>query len=89
MEEGIYVPMSDRTLRKLDQLVSITGLSEEALLSMALTNLLACVRQAENDNTDDIFELPAVALPPEALSSDALAGSRSALGVSNSEMPTG
>ena len=54
----VPVPMSDRTLRKLDRLVSMTGLSEEAILSMALTNLLACVRQAENDNTDDNFDLP-------------------------------
>lgn len=50
MSDGIYVPMSERSLRDLDQLVSITELPEERIIEMAFTNLLACLRQYVNDN---------------------------------------
>jgi hypothetical protein len=71
MDDGIYIPLSDRTLRKLDQLerwfaVSGEGYSEDRIIGMALDNMLACIRQGENDNDPDNF--PAAALPPEALS---------------------
>jgi hypothetical protein len=71
MTDGIYVPLSERTLRKLDQLerwfaVSGEGYSEDRIIALALDNMLACIRQGENDNEPDINdELPG-ALPPVA-----------------------
>jgi hypothetical protein len=68
MTDGIYIPLSDRTLRKLDQLerwfaASGEGYDEDRIIGMALDNMLACIRQGENDNDPDFT--PA-ALPPEA-----------------------
>lgn len=78
MDDETYVPLSQRTLRKLDQLVLQTGFSEDRIVGMALDNFLACLRQYENDN--------APPLPPGALSSDS-AGceGRPALGGSKPE----
>jgi hypothetical protein len=72
MTDGIYVPLSERTLRKLDQLerwfaASGEGYSEDRIIGMALDNMLACIRQGENDN-DPEFSFPEAALPPEARS---------------------
>lgn len=78
MTDGIYVPMSERALRDLDQLVSITGIDEDRIIDMALTNLLACLRQYENDNFPETT--PSVSQP----SISGMEG-RSALGASNSE----
>lgn len=92
MDDGIYIPVSDRTLRKLDKLVLIfatagEGYSEDRILSMGLDNLLACMREGDGYANENF---PSDALPPEALSSlNALGDSRSALGASNSEMPAG
>jgi hypothetical protein len=61
-EDGIYVPLSDDTLRKLDELVCLTGLTEDALVGMLLYKFLRELRTYENDN------FPDAALPPEALS---------------------
>jgi hypothetical protein len=88
MDDGIYIPVSDRTLRKLDQLVSIfatsgEGYSEDRILGMCLDNLLASMRQFENDN----FPAPP---PTDAYpSGHTAADGRPALGASNSEMPAG
>jgi hypothetical protein len=73
MDDGIYVPLSERTLRKLDQLerwfaASGEGYSEDRIIGMALDNMLACIRQGENDN-DPEFNFPAT-LPPVALSTE-------------------
>jgi hypothetical protein len=83
MEDGIYVPLSERTLRKLDQLerwfaASGEGYSEDRIIGMALDNMLACIRQGENDNFPETT--PSVSQP----SSSGMEG-RSALGASNSE----
>ena len=59
MDDGIYVPLSDDTLRKLDELVSLTGLTEDQLVSMLLYKFLREIRTYENDNFPE-------ALPPEA-----------------------
>jgi hypothetical protein len=68
MDQEIYVPMSRRAERALEQLVSLTELPEERIIEMAFTNLLACLRQYENDN------FPDAALPPEALSLSSCSG---------------
>jgi hypothetical protein len=57
--EKIYVPLSERTLRKLDQVVIHTGFEEDRVINMMLDNWLACIRQFENDNFPG-------ALPPVA-----------------------
>jgi hypothetical protein len=67
-EDGIYVPLSDDTLRKLDELVSLTGLTEDGLVGMLLYKFLRELRTYENDN------FPAAALPPEALSLSSCGG---------------
>jgi hypothetical protein len=64
MDDGIYIPLSDRTLRKLDQLerwfaASGEGYSEDRIIGLALANMLACIRQGENDNEPDITDFPA------------------------------
>jgi hypothetical protein len=60
MDDGIYVPLSDETLQKLDELVSLTGLTEDGLIGMLLYKFLRELRTYENDN------FPEAALPPEA-----------------------
>ena len=65
MDDGIYVPVSERTLRKLDQLVMTLatageGYTEDRIIGMGLDNLLASMRQFDNEN------FPGAALPPEA-----------------------
>ena len=64
MDDGIYVPLSDDTLRKLDELVSLTGLTEDGLIGMLLYKFLRELRQYENDN----FPVDPAMLPPVALS---------------------
>jgi hypothetical protein len=73
MDDGIYVPLSERTLRKLDQLerwfaASGEGYSEDRIIGMALDNMLACIRQGENDNFPDTDF--SAALPPDAYPSN-------------------
>jgi hypothetical protein len=56
MDDGIYVPLSERTLRKLDQLEQIMaaagdGYTEDRIVSMGLDNLLASLREFDNDNS--------------------------------------
>jgi hypothetical protein len=67
MDDGIYVPLSDETLQKLDELVSLTGLTEDGLIGMLLYKFLRELRTYENDN------FPAT-LPPEALSLSSCGG---------------
>jgi hypothetical protein len=90
MDDGIYVPLSDETLKKLDELVSLTGLTEDELVGMLLYKFLRELRQYENDNFPDddhaddcgirtrgmcdCTNLPAAALPPEALSLSSCSG---------------
>jgi hypothetical protein len=67
MGSEIYVPLSDETLQKLDELVSLTGLTEDGLIGMLLYKFLRELRTYENDNFPDTEHRDA-ALPPEALS---------------------
>jgi hypothetical protein len=63
ISDEVYVPLSERTLRKLDQLVLIfetagEGYSEDRIIRMGLDNLLACMRQADvfaNENFPGVF----------------------------------
>jgi hypothetical protein len=83
MDDGIYIPVSDGTLRKLDQLVLRTGYDEDTIISAALEIMLRKARQYENDN----YPAPP---PTDAYpSGHTAAESRPALGASNSEMPAG
>jgi hypothetical protein len=50
MQREIYVPLSDETLQKLDELVCLTGLTEDQLVSMLLYKFLREIRTYENDN---------------------------------------
>jgi hypothetical protein len=61
--DAVYVPLSDETLQKLDELVSLTGLTEDGLVGMLLYKFLRELRTYENDN------FPAT-LPPVALSTE-------------------
>jgi hypothetical protein len=88
MDDGIYVPLSERTLRKLDQLerwfaASGEGYSEDRIIGMALDNMLACIRQGENDNEPE-FDFPETTPSVSQPSSSGTEG-RSALGGSNPE----
>jgi hypothetical protein len=48
--DEVYVPLSDETLQKLDELVSLTGLTEDGLVGMLLYKFLRELRTYENDN---------------------------------------
>jgi hypothetical protein len=62
MGSEIYVPLSDETLQKLDELVSLTGLTEDGLIGMLLYKFLRELRTYENDNFPaGVF--PSVSLP--------------------------
>jgi hypothetical protein len=77
MDDGIYVPLSDETLQKLDELVSLTGLTEDGLIGMLLYKFLRELRTYENDNFPETS--PSVSQPNSGTEG------RSALGASNSE----
>lgn len=96
-DDEIYVPMCSVGERRLRQLERHTGLHEKQIIRIALANLLACIRQFENDNdpedddhlhcADDNDNSP----HPPVAATTAPAGhdGRSAIGLSPPEMPTG
>lgn len=61
MASEIYIPMSKRAARDLERLVELTGLSERQIIGMAFTNLLAGLREFDNENFPVEFPLSPVA----------------------------
>jgi hypothetical protein len=62
--EQVYIPLSDETLRKLDEMVELTGLTEDELVSMLLYKFKRELNRYDNENfPDDTFP---EAFPPVA-----------------------
>jgi hypothetical protein len=57
--EQVYIPLSDATLQKLDEMVELTGLTEDELVSMLLYKFKRELGRFNNDNFPG-------ALPPVA-----------------------